>query len=236
MESSYIEFGSARRPWLCAPCLWLAPIGLVAVLGAAAMHMHSSEERERTALAAVPTTRPEGVCAANSLPHKHSLSHVTPVELQMERGGCWMFAAVSMLEHSYRQQGVANGWLAPKQYLKLSQQAFGVAVLDACRQATYACVFDGDRIYTGNSTEGGEVPVLYYLKALSSTAALPWSTCPYTPSKGRDRECEGLSAAQRLSPLAFTVRGMRTYYERVDTKQALPISRRAPAELAPSSP
>ena len=36
MESSYIEFGSARRPWLCAPCLWLAPIGLVAVLGAAA--------------------------------------------------------------------------------------------------------------------------------------------------------------------------------------------------------
>ena len=86
MESSYIAFGSARRPWLCAPCLWLAPIGLVAVLGAAAMHMHSSEERERTALAAVPTTRPEGVCAANSLPHKYSLSHVTPVELQMERG------------------------------------------------------------------------------------------------------------------------------------------------------
>ena len=69
----------------------------------------------------------------------------------------------------------------------------------ACRKAPYACVFDGDRIWTGNSTEGGEVAVLYYLRVLESSAALPWSTCPYTPVKGRDRECDGLKKA-RTSP------------------------------------
>ena len=75
---------------------------------------------------------------AGPMPHKHALSYVTPRELQLERGGCWMFAAVSMLEHSYRRQGIANGWLAENQYLKLSQQAFGVSVLEACRKVTLA--------------------------------------------------------------------------------------------------
>ena len=158
---------------------------------------------------------------AGPMPHKHALSYVTPRELQLERGGCWMFAAISMLEHSYRRQGIANGWLAENQYLKLSQQAFGVSVLEACRKAPYACVFDGDRIWTGNSTEGGEVAVLYYLRVLESSAALPWSTCPYTPVKGRDRECDGLKKARKLSPLSFNVRGMNTYYEAIDTKRAL---------------
>ena len=49
------------------------------------------------------------------------------------------------------------GWLAPGEYLHLSRQAFGVAMLDECIKHTDACAFDGDSIYTGNSTTGGEV-------------------------------------------------------------------------------
>ena len=108
----------------------------------------------------------------------------------------------------------------------MSEQVFGVAVLDVCRAATAAgshvCVFDGDAIYTGNSTDGGEVASVYYLsRALASTAALPWSVCPYTPFSGSDRECAGLAEAQRVSPLHFDVRRMSTFCERLDLKRAL---------------
>lgn len=105
-------------------------------------------------------------------------------------------------------------------------------MLDACRALPAACLFDGDEIWTGNSTEGGEVPVLYYLKvllhhlstspphllitssspthlshhqALQSDAALPHSVCPYTPVAGHDRECKGLAEARATSPLKFEV-------------------------------
>ena len=104
--------------------------------------------------------------------HKMVLDGVTPIQLQLSRGTCWMFAAVAMLEHSYRQQGVAKGWLKPSQYLKLSEQAFGIAVLNACRTHPEACLFDDDEIHTGTSTQGGEFTVLYSLRSLSNTSAV----------------------------------------------------------------
>ena len=162
-----------------------------------------------------------------TLPHKLGLALVNPRKLQLERGGCWAFTAVGLLEHSYRRQGVARGWLQPDEYLRLSEQAFGVAVLDACRAHPSSCVFDGDQIASGDSTEGGEVPVLYYLRALGANAALPWSVCPYTMQAGNDRLCPGLEAARETSPLRFEVRSMSTYYERVDVKAALLSSGRA---------
>ena len=244
MSSSdeYIAFAPPPSQPLRSLLLWLAPLGAAALLGAvAALYAvpaaAPAAAAATAAAAAAPAAAsdavvlPTGVLAADTchselLPHKLAVKHVTPRGLQMERGGCWMFAAVALLEHSYRTQGLARGWLHGSEYLKMSEQAFGVAVLDACRAAaaagSHACVFDGDAIYTGNSTEGGEVPAVYYLsRALASTAALPWSVCPYTPMSGSDRECAGLGEAQRVSPLRFEVRRMSTIYERLDLKRAL---------------
>ena len=87
---------------------------------------------------------------------------VTPISLQLERGTCWVFSAVSIMEHTYRKQGVANGWLKPDEYLRLSEQAFGIAVLDACATITNASCSIGSReIWHDNqlvpqNTEGGE--------------------------------------------------------------------------------
>ena len=41
-------------------------------------------------------------------------------------------------------------------------------MLDACRRHNSACAFDGDAIYTGNSTTGGEVELIYYLKEIGT--------------------------------------------------------------------
>ena len=160
-------------------------------------------------------------CGAGLLPPKHAIAGVTPVGLQQSRGSCWLFAAVAMLEYSYRAQGVAAGWLKPNQYLQLSHQAFGVAVMDACVRQPAACLFDGDEVYTAKSTEGGEVTLLYMLRSLSNSSAMPHSVCPYSPTAGHDHDCPGLRTAQTTSPLRFAVRGMRTYYERHSIKQAV---------------
>jgi len=160
-------------------------------------------------------------CSNSKLPHKRGLAGVTPVELQLQRGTCWIFASMAMLEHSYRTQGIRSGWLKSTSYLKLSPQAFGIAVLDACRAAPDWCFFPEDEIYTGNSTQGGEYTVLWSLRLLRNTSALPASTCPYVPTTGHDRECPGLYKAQASSPLLFHVRGMRTHYERIAMQHAL---------------
>ena len=65
--------------------------------------------------------------------------------------------------------------------------------------------------------------MLYYLRVLESGAALPWSTCPYTPLKGRDRECAGIEEARRLSPLSFTV-GTQHHYLHHPTTSTIPTT------------
>ena len=37
----------------------------------------------------------------------------------------WDFATIAMLEHSYRLQGIAKGWLQPNEYVRFSEQAYG---------------------------------------------------------------------------------------------------------------
>ena len=68
--------------------------------------------------------------ATSATADKFALSGVTPTDFQMNRGDCWLFATVGLLEDSYRRYGVAHGWLKPNEYLHLSRQAFGVAVLE----------------------------------------------------------------------------------------------------------
>ena len=67
--------------------------------------------------------------------------------------------------------------------------------------------------------------MLYYLRVLESGAALPWSTCPYTPVKGHDRECAGLKKARKLYSLLLTTRCslLAAYYSLLTTHYSLLI-------------
>jgi hypothetical protein len=57
-----------------------------------------------------------------------------------------------------------------------------------------------------NSTEGGEVPELYYLKQGLQESVFPQAVCKYYLEGGHDAECPGLEAARAAgNPLKFTV-------------------------------
>jgi len=99
------------------------------------------------------------------LPHKFAVELVTPRQLQLSRGACWIFALGGVLEHSYRKHAVAAGWMKPSHYLRVSEQGIGAAMTRACGLHPGVCkTGDDDEAYSGNSTEGGEIEWLYYLQ------------------------------------------------------------------------
>jgi len=163
-----------------------------------------------------------------------ALPGVTPVDFQLSRGDCWLFATVSVLEDSYRRAGVAMGLLGANEYVRFSRQAYGRAMLDACKAEPNKCMFDGDAVYTGNSTTGGEVEFTAAVDATVGDAALPASVCPYMPTTqgagevaSTDRKCDGIQAARAANPIRFKVEKMDVYFDRATIKAALRANGRA---------
>lgn len=144
------------------------------------------------------------------LPSKFAVDYVTPRQNQAHRGTCWDFATIGFLEQSYRANGVANGWLADDEYVAFSEQAYGVEILKLCTgpedsPQQKACRVAGDTVWE-NSTEGGEVPVLYYLREGLQESVFPQAICKYYENDGNDTLCPGMEAARASNPLKFSVK------------------------------
>eukprot|EP00808_Paulinella_micropora_P029706 g12305.t1 len=145
--------------------------------------------------------------------HKINIPHVTPREDQMARGTCWVFATIGILEWSYRAHGIKKGWLRPEEYVAFNEQAYGIVVVQRCKQNPALCLIPDDNIWLG-STEGGEIPLLYSLPNMGR-AVVPNSVCPYQEFGGfkNEEQCDGLEDALRTNPLNFTLKSMTTLYE-----------------------
>jgi len=149
------------------------------------------------------------------------------------RGTCWDFATVSVLEQSYRSQGIANGWLAPEEYVALSEQAYGEEILHLCS----GNLTNRSRCYieaTKNTTEGGEAGALFFLKDGLKNSIFPNSICPYFPDAGNDTICPELTAETRSkNPLLFSMDKMVSLYDVQTIKKALVEESKAMAFSTP---
>jgi len=230
---------SARRPSVALAVSTVAALALGVLLGVSGT-MYAGQQRPlleaglancNVELVGCPATTP----AAGALPHKFGIQGVTPVQLQLNRGACWLFAIAGLLEQTYRTQGAANGWLKPNEYLKLSEQGLGASMLEACRAYPEECLGDDDSAYGGNSTEGGEVLWMWYMRRTGGVAqmAVPDSVCPWAPFPDRDASCSGMDTYRKVSPLHFVTKSLSTYYDRIDIKHALMSTGR---QLALSTP
>lgn len=57
-----------------------------------------------------------------------------------------------------------------------------------------------------NSTDGGEVPELYYLREGLKESVFPAAVCKYYPDIGHETLCPGLEAARAAgNPVKFTL-------------------------------
>ncbi|RQM16276.1 hypothetical protein DD237_002850 [Peronospora effusa] len=157
----------------------------------------------------------DGLVPMALLPSKFAVEYVTPRQDQAHRGTCWDFATIGFLEQSYRAHGVHKGWLKPDEYVAFSEQAYGVEILKLCTgdadsQQQKDCRVAGDKMWM-NSTDGGEVPELYYLQNGLKESVFPQSVCKYYTKPGNDVLCPGLEAAQAAgNPLKFEL-SVRSY-------------------------
>jgi hypothetical protein len=167
---------------------------------------------------------------ADALPSKFAVPGVTPLKTQDERGTCWDFATVGVLENSYRKQGVERGWLAPDEYMGISEQAYGAEILRMCSssQSTRHEVTCSNGGIPSNSTDGGETAYLFYLQNGFERSIFPNSICPYLPDPGNDAECDGLTSEKRAAnPLKLKIKKLHTYLDIHSVKQALVTDRQA---------
>ncbi|KAE9287088.1 hypothetical protein PF008_g26510, partial [Phytophthora fragariae] len=163
---------------------------------------------------------------AKKFPTKFAVDYVTPLKTQDERGTCWDFATVGVLENSYRQQGIAHGWLEEDEYMAISEQAYGAEVLRLCAgppdsPLQVACLIPGNGIWK-NSTEGGDATLLMYLMNGLKDNIYPHSICPYYPDDGNDTVCAALTPEKRkTNPLSLTLKRMDTLMDEMSIKRAM---------------
>ena len=200
--SQFVEPTERSRSWL-APCaMSMVVVGMLGALAAISFVSSPPPAPQPATLSQLM----EKHAASSPLPYKHAVPYVTPVKHQLLRGACWLFSTVGVLEASYRKQGAEKGYLGAHEYLKLSEQAYGAVMARVCKENPACETGDADETWMGNTTEGGEAEWLYYLqKTVATTAAVPYSVCPYTQPPTPDTECAGAAAAAEKSPLEFTI-------------------------------
>jgi len=152
------------------------------------------------------------------LPYRYSTKYQTPRYYQEDRGTCWDFATIGVLEQSYRQNGIEKKYLKEEEYVRLNEQAYGLSMIEACKNHPDVCDVVGDFVYH-NSTEGGEVWWLYNLKELY-TQVLPSSVCNYTDPE-HEHECPGMKEALAKNPIKFDIKSMTTAYNIMETKRLM---------------
>lgn len=156
------------------------------------------------------------------VPVRYAVPHVTPRELQLDRGTCWDFATVGVLENNYRENGIEKGYLQANEFVPFSEQAYAIQVMKACAaQGEVNCLDWGDFV-ADNSSEGGEIGWLYYLPAVWNQV-LPMSVCPYQPEPGPgpEHQCPGVDQALAQNPVSFTINSMTSCYDTPCAKEQL---------------
>ena len=81
---------------------------------------------------------------------------------------------------------------------------------------------DGYRnpILWGNTTEGADERMLFFMKSLADSA-LPDAVCKYTDTNAGESKCDGLEKALEWNPLHFNVTGADMLYQKTDIQRAL---------------
>lgn len=155
--------------------------------------------------------------------------YAPPRYFQKDRGMCWAFSTLGILEESYRQNGVEKGFLKPNQYVRFSEQAYGKAMVEQCAKHPEACNDLGDFVVDG-STEGGEIYWLYLFPELYSQL-LPNAVCPYieTEDPKTDVECPEYDKAVKTNPIKFKINAMTQKYSGAETREFLMKEKRSMA-------
>jgi len=150
----------------------------------------------------------------------------TPAKNQARRGTCYIFSTLGVLEASYRRNGLKKGLLKKDQYVKFSEQAYGLGLVKRCKDNPSAKFCNAGGPGQG-STEDGQPEWLYYMQDDMMPYVLPDSLCPYKPDPEDEYKCDGLEDAVKNNPISFKVKKMETAYS-IDAMKRLMYEKEFP--------
>ena len=158
--------------------------------------------------------------ASAAIPNKWAYDYPTNRYYQRDRGTCWAFGTIGMLEFYYRENGLKKGFLKEDEFVRLNVQAFGISMVDACKRHPDVCNTPGDDVIYG-STAGGEINWFYSFPFLYNSI-LPSAVCPYTPNDDETQyKCDGMEEAIKTNPIRFNITDMLTTYNERQTKELM---------------
>ena len=148
----------------------------------------------------------------------------TPVKNQAHRGTCYIFSTMGIVEASYRRYGLKKGFLKENEYVKFSEQAYGLGLTRYCAEHKEDphCL-GGPPV---NDTADGQPEWLYYMQSYMHQYVMPDSVCPYQPEEEDQYKCPDLDSARSKNPLNFTV-GVESAYS-IDGIKRLLYQKRFP--------
>ncbi|KAL7717921.1 Peptidase C1A papain C-terminal domain-containing protein [Entamoeba marina] len=155
----------------------------------------------------------------NAVPLKWAYPHPVSRYYQLDKGTCWAFGIIGMLEHSYRDNGLKKGFLEENEFVRLNVQAFAISMVEACAKYPSVCNTPGDEVIYG-STEGGEINWLWSFPFLYDQI-LPSAVCPYTQTTEDQLVCDGMEEALKTNPIKFNITEMITTYTVEQTKELI---------------
>jgi len=122
----------------------------------------------------------------------------------------FLFSTIGLLEASYRRQGLKKGYLKKDEYVKFSEQAYGLGLIKYCADHPKDAHCLGGP--PNNDTADGQPEWLYYMQDGMTKYVIPDSLCPYQTEPKDQYKCPGLDDAVKKNPISFSVKGIETAY------------------------
>ncbi|CAL6053760.1 Papain_family cysteine protease [Hexamita inflata] len=164
----------------------------------------------------VPTPTPSFV-----MPKSFGIHTAGSVRDQQSRGTCWDFATMRFLEERYRVQAVAEGFLKPTQFVRFSEQAHGINIINFCKANPKKCPDTPQT--TGIATDGYPSWIFHFGEYLNDKLTVDLPSCPYTPQESpvTDQQCDGMKEFQAKKLIKYNVTDYKFVQSVSEIKKAL---------------
>jgi len=134
-------------------------------------------------------------------------SYLLPVWNQFDRGTCWSFASIYMLESSYKHQGILNGYLNNSEYVAFSQEGLAKYMVKKCLSdpTTEVCKKSPRRHNKSNSGSIEDFLSFYEYYSDMKSSILPIAGCPYQQLPENELQCPDFDKHVSTNPIEFDI-------------------------------
>lgn len=136
-------------------------------------------------------------------------SYLLPVWNQHNRGTCWAFSTINLLESHYKHQGIMKGYLKDDEYVAFSQEGMMKWMVDKC-MAKDAKPLCRSSLRRQNRTNGGSVEefINFYLQYPDfKKSIVPDTSCPYQELIENQMICPNFYDRVKETPIEFKMSG-----------------------------